>query len=232
MTDITHIRTHEGFAYLAVLIDLFSRRIVGMVHAGPADDQRRASGAAGRRRATQAEAPCAGAFGPGEPVHEHGAGVVPERHDLQRSMSVAATAMTTLCPRASSSCSSANVSAARSTARGTRHAGTCSTTSKCSTTPPGGTHRTGCCRPSISNSGTKRKPSASRKRGAVQLDCKLRSLTSPARPRCAVLARRADRRRLSSAVHRVNADSKQSAIESSHEAKIARSQRQHKMSYH
>ncbi len=28
MTDITTIRTHEGFAYLAVVIDLFSRRVV------------------------------------------------------------------------------------------------------------------------------------------------------------------------------------------------------------
>lgn len=29
MTDITYIRTQEGFAYLAVVIDLFSRRVVG-----------------------------------------------------------------------------------------------------------------------------------------------------------------------------------------------------------
>jgi putative transposase len=29
MTDITYIRTHEGWAYLAVVIDLFSRRVVG-----------------------------------------------------------------------------------------------------------------------------------------------------------------------------------------------------------
>ncbi|MBP2150315.1 putative transposase [Xanthobacter flavus] len=29
VTDITYIRTHEGFAYLAVVIDLFSRRVVG-----------------------------------------------------------------------------------------------------------------------------------------------------------------------------------------------------------
>lgn len=29
VTDITYIRTHEGFHYLAVVIDLFSRRIVG-----------------------------------------------------------------------------------------------------------------------------------------------------------------------------------------------------------
>jgi putative transposase len=28
-TDITYIRTHEGFLYLAVVIDLFSRRVIG-----------------------------------------------------------------------------------------------------------------------------------------------------------------------------------------------------------
>jgi putative transposase len=29
VTDITYLRTHEGFAYLCVIIDLFSRRVVG-----------------------------------------------------------------------------------------------------------------------------------------------------------------------------------------------------------
>lgn len=29
VTDITYIRTHEGFAYLAVVIDLYARRVVG-----------------------------------------------------------------------------------------------------------------------------------------------------------------------------------------------------------
>ena len=29
MTDITYIRTLEGFAYLAIVIDLYSRRVVG-----------------------------------------------------------------------------------------------------------------------------------------------------------------------------------------------------------
>ncbi len=30
-TDITYVRTQEGFAYLAVVIDLFSRRVVGLL---------------------------------------------------------------------------------------------------------------------------------------------------------------------------------------------------------
>ena len=29
VTDITHIRTHEGWLYLAVIMDLFSRRVIG-----------------------------------------------------------------------------------------------------------------------------------------------------------------------------------------------------------
>lgn len=29
VTDIAHVRTHEGWIYLAVVIDLFSRRVVG-----------------------------------------------------------------------------------------------------------------------------------------------------------------------------------------------------------
>lgn len=29
VTDITYIKTLEGFAYLAVVIDLYSRRIIG-----------------------------------------------------------------------------------------------------------------------------------------------------------------------------------------------------------
>ena len=29
VTDVTHIRTYEGFLYLAVVLDLFSRQIVG-----------------------------------------------------------------------------------------------------------------------------------------------------------------------------------------------------------
>lgn len=29
VTDITYIRTNEGFAYLAVVIDLYSRRVIG-----------------------------------------------------------------------------------------------------------------------------------------------------------------------------------------------------------
>ena len=29
VTDITHIRTHEGWLYLAMVVDLFSRKVIG-----------------------------------------------------------------------------------------------------------------------------------------------------------------------------------------------------------
>ena len=29
VTDITYIRTHEGWLYLAVVLDLFSRKVIG-----------------------------------------------------------------------------------------------------------------------------------------------------------------------------------------------------------
>ena len=29
VTDITYIRTHEGWLYLAIVLDLFSRRVIG-----------------------------------------------------------------------------------------------------------------------------------------------------------------------------------------------------------
>jgi putative transposase len=34
VTDITYIRTHRGFSCLAVVLDLFSRRVVGWVMQG------------------------------------------------------------------------------------------------------------------------------------------------------------------------------------------------------
>lgn len=44
--DITYIRTQESFAYLAVVIDLFSRRVAGWFHAKPSNDRRRLAGTA------------------------------------------------------------------------------------------------------------------------------------------------------------------------------------------
>lgn len=76
--------------------------------------------------------------------------------------------MTTPWPQASSTYSSENESAARFTARGTKRARTCSIASRCSTTPPGRTPGTGCCRRSSSNGSAKQTPKASRRLEAVQ----------------------------------------------------------------
>lgn len=75
VTDITYIRTLEGFVYLAVVIDLYSRRVIGMVHAKQADNGCRFAGPAYGRLAAQAEGKGADPFGSGEPVHQHGLGV-------------------------------------------------------------------------------------------------------------------------------------------------------------
>ena len=73
VTDITYIRTLEGFAYLAVVIDLYSRRVIGW------DMQsRQTAGAPDGRLEAKAEDKGSGSFGPGVPVHQHGLGIIPE----------------------------------------------------------------------------------------------------------------------------------------------------------
>jgi transposase InsO family protein len=78
VTDITYIRTQEGFAYLAVVIDLFSRRVIGWSIAEPADHRRRAAGVAYGGVASKAEEQGAGPFGSGLAIHQHGLGGLPE----------------------------------------------------------------------------------------------------------------------------------------------------------
>lgn len=89
VTDITYIRTLEGFAYLAVVIDLFSRRVVGLlsalqatpagqwVDAEPSDHRCRVAGAAEGGMAEEAEEQGSDPFGSGIAVHEHGLGIIP-----------------------------------------------------------------------------------------------------------------------------------------------------------
>jgi HTH-like domain len=93
VTDITYIRTQEGFAYLAVVLDFrrendppdhFLLRLNlpayrRLVIAGSTDNQRRPSGTLGCGVAAKAEEPRAGPFGSGFAVHKHGMGFVPER---------------------------------------------------------------------------------------------------------------------------------------------------------
>ena len=73
VTDITYIRTLEGFAYLAVVIDLYSRRVVGWSMQST-DHRCGAASAAHGGMAAQAEAAGADPFGSGLAVHQHGLG--------------------------------------------------------------------------------------------------------------------------------------------------------------
>jgi transposase InsO family protein len=79
VTDITYIRTLEGFANLAVVIDLYSRRVVGwsMQSRQTTDVVLQALHVAEWR--SHVEAPGADPLGPGLAVHQHGLGCVHPR---------------------------------------------------------------------------------------------------------------------------------------------------------
>jgi transposase InsO family protein len=78
VTDITYIRTLEGFAYLAVIIDLYSRRVVGwsMQSRQTTDVVLQALLMAVWRRKPKEQG--ADPFGSGFPVHQHGLGLIPQ----------------------------------------------------------------------------------------------------------------------------------------------------------
>lgn len=57
VTDVTYVWTHEGWLYLAVILDLFSRRVVGWAASANND---RALAISALDRATSARAPAAG----------------------------------------------------------------------------------------------------------------------------------------------------------------------------
>jgi hypothetical protein len=66
VTDITYIRTHEGFLYLAVVIDLFSR----LVHARPHLHGPAVASPAHGRLAPQTKDQSSGAFRSGFTIHQ------------------------------------------------------------------------------------------------------------------------------------------------------------------
>ncbi len=78
VTDITYIRTNEGCAYLAVVIDLYSRRVIGwsMQSRQTTDFVLQALLMAVWRRKLKEKV--LGAFGPRIAIHQHGLGSVPE----------------------------------------------------------------------------------------------------------------------------------------------------------
>jgi hypothetical protein len=78
VTDITYIRTNEGFAYLAVVIDLYYRRVIWLVDAEPSDNGCRAPSITDGCLAAKAKGKSSGAFRSGIAIHQHGLGSVPE----------------------------------------------------------------------------------------------------------------------------------------------------------
>jgi putative transposase len=65
VTDITYIRTLEGFAYLAVVIDLYSRRVVGLLSALQNNACRAVARCRAVRRRTSCCRPCSWRSGEG-----------------------------------------------------------------------------------------------------------------------------------------------------------------------
>jgi putative transposase len=114
-TDITSIRTHEGWLYLAVVIDLFSRRVVGWC-AQPrmtTDMALQALLAAVWRRKPKARVMIQSDQGSQFTSREWQ--VFLSQHNLEASMSRRGTATTMPAPKASSSSSSGIASGAEPT---------------------------------------------------------------------------------------------------------------------
>jgi putative transposase len=70
VTDITYIRTHEGWLFLAVVIDLFSRQVVGWSMQARMDRELALNALLMARLAPSAKADRDGAFRPGQPVQQ------------------------------------------------------------------------------------------------------------------------------------------------------------------
>lgn len=153
VTDITYIRTHEGFLYLAVVIDLFSRRVIGWSMQGRtyADLPLQALLMAVWRRKPKTKVHVHSDQGSQFTGYEWQEFL--EQHNLVPSMNPAAgTAGTMRWWRASSTCSNANASAAENTKPAKKPAKTCSITSSSSTTRSVSTLGMACCHRSPSNS--------------------------------------------------------------------------------
>jgi putative transposase len=133
VTDITYIRTHEGWLFLAAVLDLFSRQVIGW-SMGPRMDRELTLNAllmaVWRRQPKQTVM-----------VHSDQESQFSsydwqaflKAHNLQQSIADAATVMTMRSLKAFSNCSSGNGFDERLIKRERRHGRMCSITSRCST---------------------------------------------------------------------------------------------------
>jgi putative transposase len=164
VTDITYIRTLEGFAYLAVVIDLYSRRVVGwsMQSRQTTDVVLQALHMAVWRRKPKQRVLIHSDQGSQFTSMDWAAFI--GAHNLEHSMSRRGNCHDMPSPRLgfgpfprkgrrlrSSRRSSANASGAGPTKHARKPGRTCSITSRCSTTPSASRSGTGCCHPPSSN---------------------------------------------------------------------------------
>ena len=168
VTDITYIRTHEGWLYLAVVLDLFSRQVVGW-SMQPRIDRELAIGAllmAVWRRRPSGEVLVHS--DQGSQFSSYDWQDFLKEHHLKASMSRRGNCHdNAVAESASSSCSSASASVAGPTRTGRQRGATCSTTSKCSTTPNVAMETTTGCRRSSSKGGISTRSRVSRRPGSI-----------------------------------------------------------------
>lgn len=165
VTDITYIRTHEGWLYLAVVLDLFSRQIIGWSMQSALDRELVLS----VLLAAQTTLCRDGAFGSGQPVLQRGLAIIPEGRTTSLAVCVAVAIATTMqWPRVFSSCSKESVFVDEPTARGKMHDKTCLTISRCSTIRFAGIVITMACHRRSLRSSLPRGLQVSRKSVAIQ----------------------------------------------------------------
>jgi len=167
VTDITYIRTCEGFAYLAVVIDLYSRRVIGwaMQSRQTTDVVLQALLMAVWRRKPKDKVL----------VHlDQGSQFISmdwasflKHHNLVHSMSRRGNCHDNAVAESFFNLLKREGYVAGSIVHAMKLARMCSTTSRCSTTRNASTSETECCRPSSSRSGRKSNPRVSTKFGAI-----------------------------------------------------------------
>ena len=70
VTDVTAVRTHEGWLFVAVVLDLFARRAVGWATSAVNDTELALARVGDRRAPTQAAGGAGAPLGPREPLRE------------------------------------------------------------------------------------------------------------------------------------------------------------------
>ena len=153
VTDITYIRTQEGFAYLAVVIDLYSRRVIGwsMQSRQTTDVVLQALLMAVWRRKPKAKVLIHS--DQGSQFTSMDCDAFLRAHNLEHSMSRRGGCHDNAVAESFFNPSSGNGSDGKPIGPAKKPGRTCSITSRCSTTRSASMRGTGCCHQSSSNGG-------------------------------------------------------------------------------